>query len=157
MKLTSKAVAALMLPAGKDDHFEWDLDLPGFGYRLRKSGEKVNRSWVVQYRHAGQTRRMGLGSASVLSAEQARGEAKRILAKRNLGEDPATERKRRASADRFTFSALAEQYLAAKESEVRRRTFTEAQRYLQTSYFKPLSQLQNWVGAVNYWVLRADF
>jgi hypothetical protein len=27
-----------MLPAGKDDHLEWDLDLPGFGYRLRKSG-----------------------------------------------------------------------------------------------------------------------
>ena len=27
-----------MLPAGKDDHFEWDLDLPGFGYRRRKSG-----------------------------------------------------------------------------------------------------------------------
>jgi hypothetical protein len=141
MKLTSKAVAALMLPTGKDDHFEWDLDLPGFGYRLRRSGEKVNRSWVVQYRHAGQTRRMGLGSASVLSAEQARGEAKRILAKRNLGEDPATERKRRASADRFTFSALAEQYLAAKKSEVRRRTFTEWQRYLQSSYFKPLHNI----------------
>jgi integrase len=141
MKLTSKAVAALMLPAGKDDHFEWDLDLPGFGYRLRRSGEKINRSWVVQYRHAGQTRRMGLGSASVLSAEQARGEAKRILAKRNLGEDPATERKLRGSADRFTFSALAAQYLAAKESHVRRRTFTEAQRYLQSSYFKPLHNI----------------
>src|SRR5262249_3861004 len=52
---------------------------------------------------------------------------------------PATERKRKASADRFTFTALAEQYLAAKQPVVRRRTFSEAQRYLQSSsYFGPL-------------------
>jgi integrase len=139
MKLTSKAVAALMLPSGKDDHIEWDDDLPGFGYRLRKSGDKVGRSWVAQYRHAGQTRRMTLGSASVLSSEQARGEAKRILAQAQLRQDPASERKRRASADRFTFTALAEQYLAAKQAEVRQRTFTEMQRYLQSpAYFGPL-------------------
>ena len=58
MKLTSKAVAALTLPSGKDDHIEWDDDLPGFGYRLRlnKGSGKVGRSWVVQYRHAGATR-----------------------------------------------------------------------------------------------------
>jgi integrase len=139
MKLTSKAVAALMLPSGKDDHIEWDDDLPGFGYRLRKSGDKIGRSWVAQYRHAGQTRRMTLGSASVLSSEQARGEAKRILAQAALRQDPASERKRKAASDRFTFTALAEQYLAAKKPDVRDRTFTEMQRYLQSSaYFGPL-------------------
>jgi len=139
MKLTSKAVAALMLPSGKDDHIEWDDDLPGFGYRLRKSGDKVGRSWVAQYRHAGQTRRMTLGSASVLSSEQARGEAKKILAQAQLRQDPASERKRKAASDRFTFAALAEQYLAAKKPDLRDRTFTEMQRYLQSSaYFGSL-------------------
>src|SRR6516165_10080042 len=113
MKLTAKAVAALMLPSGKDDAIYFDQDMPGFGYRLRKSGDKVTRSWVAQYRHAGQTRRMTLNS--ILSAEQARDEAKKILAKVALGQDPATEKKRRVSADRFTFSALAKDYLAAKE------------------------------------------
>jgi len=142
MKLTSKAVAALMLPANKVDHFEWDDDLPGFGYRLRKSGDKVGRSWVAQYRHAGQTRRMTLGSASVLSSDQARGEAKKILAQAALRQDPASERKRRTASDRFTVTALAEQYLAAKQPEVRRRTFSEAQRYLQSSaYFGPLHNI----------------
>jgi integrase len=142
MKLTSKAVAALMLPEGKDDHIEWDDDLPGFGYRLRKSGDKVGRSWVAQYRHGGQTRRMTLGSASVLSSEQARNEAKRILAQAQLRQDPASERKRRASADRFTFTALAEQYLAAKKPDVRPRTFSEMERYLQSSsYFGPLHNI----------------
>jgi integrase len=137
MKLTKKAVEALMLPEGKDDYIVFDQDMPGFGYRLRKSGDKVSRSWVAQYRHAGQTRRMTLNS--ILSAEQARDEAKKILAKAALGQDPATEKKRRASADRFTFTALAEQYLAAKQPVVRRRTFSEMQRYLRSSsYFGPI-------------------
>jgi integrase len=142
MKLTAKAVAALMLPDGKTDHFEWDDDLPGFGYRLRRSSDTVGRSWVAQYRHAGQTRRITLGQASVLTSEQARAEAKRLLAQAALRLDPAAERKRRASADRFTFAALAEQYLAAKQPAVRGRTFIEAQRYLQSSaYFGPLHNL----------------
>src|SRR6516162_3320527 len=119
MKLTSKGVTALMLPAGKTDAIFFDDDLPGFGYRLRASGDKVGRSWVAQYRHAGQTRRMTLGSAAVLSSEQARNEAKRILAQAALRQDPQSERKPRAAADRFTFSTLADQYLAAKQPDVR--------------------------------------
>jgi integrase len=142
MKLTAKAVAALMLPSGKDDAIYFDQDLPGFGYRLRRSADKVARSWVAQYRHAGQTRRITLGSASVLSSEQAREEAKRILAEATLRKDPASERKRRAAADRSTFAALAEQYLAAKQSDVRPRTFSETKRYLRSSkYFGPLHSI----------------
>jgi integrase len=141
MKLTQKAVAALMLPGGKSDAIYFDNDLPGFGYRLRRSGDKVNRSWVAQYRHATATRRITLGSASVLGSDQARTEAKKILAQAALKQDPASERKRKAAADRFTFSSLAEQYLAAKKPAVRRRTFTEMQRYLLSSYFKPLHNI----------------
>jgi integrase len=139
MKLTAKATAALVLPTDKNDHIEWDEDLKRFGYRLRKIGDKVARSWVVQYRHAGNTRRMTLNS--ILSAREARAEAEKILAKVALNQDPQSERKRRASADRFTCSALAEQYLAVKKSEVRSRSFTEMQRYLQSSYFKPLHNI----------------
>jgi integrase len=136
MKFTAKTIAALTLPSGKADHFEWDDDLPRFGYRLRASGDKVARSWVVQYRHAGQSRKMTFDP--VLTLEQAKGEAKRILALVALGQDPATEKKRKAAADRHTFKALAEQYLEAKESVVRPRTFTEWKRYLEGPYFKSL-------------------
>jgi integrase len=139
MKLTAKATAALVLPTDKNDHIEWDEDLKRFGYRLRKIGDKVARSWVVQYRHAGNTRRMTLNS--ILSAGEARAEAEKILAKVALDQDPQSERKRRASADRFTFAALAEQYLAAKKPDVRGRSFTEMQRYLQSFYFKPLHNI----------------
>jgi hypothetical protein len=64
VKLYAKTVAALTLPPGKADHFEWDTELSGFGYRLRRgSGGKVLRTWNVQYRRGGATRRLLLGPA----------------------------------------------------------------------------------------------
>ena len=96
MKLTASAVAALKLPVGKSDHIEWDAELRGFGFRLRPVAAGVHRSWVAQYRY-GRTRRVLLGSAVVLGAEQARTAAKNTLAKVALGQDPQAER-----ADRRT-------------------------------------------------------
>ena len=81
MKLDAKSIAALKLD-GKNDVIVFDDSMPGFGYRLRRSsGGKVLRSWVVQYKRAGATRRLLLGSAEVLSAEQARVMAKKALGK----------------------------------------------------------------------------
>jgi hypothetical protein len=81
MKLEAKTVTALTLPHGKTDHFEWDDELSGFGFRLRRgSGGKLLRTWNVQYRRGSTTRRLLLGSASVLNAEQARAAAKKALA-----------------------------------------------------------------------------
>jgi integrase len=139
MKLTQAAVDALVLPEGKDDHIEWDDDLGRFGHRLRRSGDKVGRSWCIQYRHAGQSRRMRLDP--VLKAKEARAEAEKILARVALGEDPAIQKKRKQAADRFTFAYLREQYLAARKPEVRRSTFIEVSRYLEAAYFKPLHNI----------------
>jgi hypothetical protein len=79
MKLDSKIVARLALPAGKSDVIVFDELLPGFGLRLRGTGGQVRKSWIVQYRRAGRSRRLLLGSAEVLSAEQARTAAKKAL------------------------------------------------------------------------------
>jgi hypothetical protein len=63
MKLDSRSVAALDLLGGKTDMIHFDDDLKGFGYRLRAAaGGKVVRSWLVQYRRAGATRRLLLGT-----------------------------------------------------------------------------------------------
>jgi integrase len=139
MKFTNKTIAALVLPEGKDDHFEWDDDLPRFFHRLRRSGDKVNRSWGVQYRNAdGQSRKMSF-PATVLNLDQAREKAKNILAEVQLGKDPQSEKKQRASAGKFTFKSLAERYLADKKSELRPRSLVETTRYLQSpAYFGPL-------------------
>src|SRR5262245_15284362 len=84
---------------------------------------------------------MMLGSAEVLSAEQARAAAKKTLAAIALGGDPQAEKAARRSADKFTLAAMIEDYLASKESSVRARTFAEVQRYLRGPYFKPLHGL----------------
>jgi integrase len=142
MNLTAKTVTALQMPAGKTDHIEWDGTLPGFGYRLRSgAGGKVLRSWVAQYRHAGRTRRLLLGSAEVLSPDKARDMAKKALAAVALGTDPQAERSERRAKDRNSFRVVVDEHLKDKESSVRRRTFIELKRYLTGKYFKPLHSM----------------
>jgi integrase len=139
VKLTSKSVATLSLPAGKSDHIEWDTEIPRFGYRLRMgAGGRINRSWIVQYRHAGVSRRLLLGSGDVLGAEQARTAAKKALASVELGQDPQQDRSDRRGKDSQTLKAGVADYLAVKRNQVRVRTYGVRVRYLTGPYFKPL-------------------
>jgi integrase len=139
MKLTAKSTAALALPVSKRDVIHFDDTMPGFGYRLRLgAGGKVLRSWVCQYRRAGSTRRVLLGSAEVLGAEQARTAAKKVLGAVAMGHDPQADRIDRRGKDRLTLRALVNEYLAAKRPHLRARSFVEATRYLTSGYFKPL-------------------
>jgi hypothetical protein len=126
MKLDAKSVAALDL-GGKTDLIVFDDELKGFGYRLRSAaGGKVLRSWLVQYRRAGATRRLLLGAANVLTAEAARTAAKKALARVALGEDPQADRADRRNKDRLTrFDAMVKEYLAWKEAKVRASSFRE--------------------------------
>jgi integrase len=143
MKLTARTVAGLVMPAGKTDHFEWDDELKGFGFRLRLGAAgKVLRSWVCQYRRlGGQTRRLLLGSAEAVGAEFARTMARKALGKVANGADPQAERVDRRAKDRHTFKAVVDDFLAMKRRDVRPRTYTELVRYLSGPYFKPLHSL----------------
>ncbi len=132
MNLTAKSVSALTaMPKGKTDHIEWDDELKGFGFRLRLgSGGRVLRSWVAQYRRAGGTRRVMLGSAAVLSAAQARTAAEKILAAVVLGQDPQADRVDRRNKDQHSFRSIVDEYLAAKQATLRPRSYYEFKRYL---------------------------
>jgi integrase len=142
MKLTAKSIAALTLPAGKDDVIHFDDAVPGFGFRLRRGGGgKMLRSWICQYRRAGATRRVLIGNAEVVGAEQARLQAKKILGAVAMGQDPSADRASRRDKDRASLRALIEEFLAAKERKLRPRSFVEVKRYLTTGYFKPLHSL----------------
>jgi integrase len=135
LKLTAKTVAALKLH-GKKDVIHFDDQLSGFGYRLRVgAGGKLLRSWVVQYRRGGASRRLLLGSAEVLPAEQARSMAKKALGLIANGADPQADRADRRAKDKFTLGAVIDEYLAVKK--VRPRTLVEIKRYL-TVYCRPL-------------------
>jgi integrase len=143
MNLTAKAVAALVLPSDKNDDIHFDDQLAGFGYRLRRrtSDGPVRRTWVAQYRRAGATRRVKLGDAGALGAEQARAAAKKVLAAVALGQDPQADRVDRREKDKLGFRSVVEQYLAVKQTAVRRHSLIETKRYLTGNYFKPLHSM----------------
>jgi integrase len=138
LKLDSKAVNALRLD-GKTDQIFFEDTLSGFGYRLRLGADgKINASWIAQYRRAGSTRRVLIGAAAKISAEQARKAARKILGAVALGHDPQADRIDRRAKDQHSVRSVVAEYLAAKQPEVRERTLVETTRYLTDKYFKPL-------------------
>jgi integrase len=141
MVFSAKVIAALQLLPGQNDKIYFDDTMPGFGYRLRRSGNEIKRSWIVQYRRAGATRRILLGNATVLSAAQAREQAKKVLGRVAIGEDPQADRRDRRSKDRLSLRSVIEEYVQAKEPELRPRSFFEVRRYLTSSYFRSLHAL----------------
>lgn len=140
MKMDAKAIARLMLPAGKRDAIYFDRDLPGFGLRLRASGEgQVRRTWVAQYRAHGRTRRMKIGTAEKLSPEEARRAAKKVLASVELGNDPQGERQRARLEQARTLKSIAESYLEARKDDLRPASYRVTKLYLTgKAYFGPL-------------------
>jgi integrase len=141
MKLTKQLCDKLTLPAGKSEHIAWDSEVANFGLRLRRAhdGSKVLKSWTLQYRHGGRKPRIKLGDYAVLSVEQARTQARKILGRVANGEDPASDRRDRRDKDAHTLKATAAAYLAAKTPDWAERTAVETERYLADSrYFGPL-------------------
>lgn len=86
-KITKKLVDAL--EPGDRDVFAWDSELPGFGLRITPGG---SRTYLVQYRAGGRSRRMTIARHGVMTAEEARKEARNILADVARGLDPAEKR-----------------------------------------------------------------
>jgi integrase len=71
------------------DYFLWDDDLPGFGLRVFASGK---RSYLVQYRAGGRTRRYTIGLHGVWTPETARKRAQVLLGEIARGDNPAEQR-----------------------------------------------------------------
>ena len=120
------------LPEGKTDHIFFDADDRGFGLRVRDTGSKI---WVYQYSRNNKTRRMTIGIWPTMSPSQAREQVRKLTAERRLGADPAHDLAMR-QIDKETFADVVAQYLAAKEPELRDRTYAETQRYLTDSASK---------------------
>src|SRR3546814_13974927 len=75
-------------PTQEKDYFLWDDELPGFGLRVFASGK---RSYLVQYRGLGRTRRFTIGLHGGWTPELARKEAKVRTGSIAQGENPAEE------------------------------------------------------------------
>jgi len=112
--LTKRGVASLP-PIVKRTIF-YDRNLPGFGLRTSPASKRTpapSSSWIVEYRVGGgrsaQKRRIVIGDATKLDPDAARREAKVLLARVELGSDPAADRERSRRAERV--SDLVEAYI----------------------------------------------
>lgn len=105
--LTAKSVAQAKCPPGKDQAFEWDESMEGFGLRVTAAGAK---SYVLQARLHGQTKRITIGSPDAWPLETqwraapetgerveyrrgAREEARRLKGLIDMGIDPSEQAK----------------------------------------------------------------
>ncbi len=103
-RLTKRVVDAARAEGG--EQFLWDPEMPGFGLRVRPSGR---RYYVIQYRSKGRTRRLTLGPHGVLTPDEARRKAAKLLADARNGGDPAVELRSREKA--VTVGDLAKRFL----------------------------------------------
>lgn len=108
LKLTKRTVDAA--PPEAKVYSIYDSDLRGFTLRIMPSGAK---SYVLEYKPGGgrkaSTRRLTLGSAATLTADEARKAARELLARIRLGEDPAGARQARRAMP--SVSEFAERFL----------------------------------------------
>src|SRR5262245_11271666 len=101
-RLTEKAITAAR--AGTAERFLWDGETPGFGCRIKPSGV---RTFLVQYRVGGRTKRVKIGRWPVWKVEQARREAHKLLSEVDHGGDPSGRKRRERIAKGDTISAVA--------------------------------------------------
>ncbi|KJS38253.1 MAG: integrase [Rhodospirillaceae bacterium BRH_c57] len=86
-KLTKRTVELLALR--DTDYIVFDDDVHGFGVRILPSGKKT---YMVQYRSGGRTRRVAIGRHGTITAEEARKKAKELLGAVAKGDNPAQDK-----------------------------------------------------------------
>jgi len=113
----------------------WDPAIPGFGLMVTAKG---HRSYVVQYRAAGRSRRMHLKAGLTLRA--ARKEGRAILGAVAKGADPLGERRAAERVESDTLKAIAEEYLTREG--IRLRSIGERRAALQRHVLPKLGARQ---------------
>jgi integrase len=105
VKITKRVAEAA--EAQEKDYLIWDDELAGFGLRVFSSGK---RSYVIQYRLRGRSRRYTIGLHGAWTPESARREAKVQLGRVAGGDDPVEDRQLEHKA--ITMKELCTRYLA---------------------------------------------
>jgi integrase len=125
MKITKRVVDAA--EATEKDYFLWDDELPGFGLRVRPGGSRV---YVAQYRNEyGRTRRVTLGKHGVLTPDEARAQARLMLAEVASGGDPAETKLGRRQQP--TLTEIADRYMTEHaETKKKPKSIKEDRRLL---------------------------
>jgi integrase len=143
-KLTADVVRQLIADAEiTREAIYWDDKLPGFGLRLRPGG---SRTFIFQYKIGKLTRRMKLGSATVINFAKAQSAARDLHARSVIGGDPAKEKTENKLRAGDTFAHFLPLYLESQRQRVahgklRESTVIEMERHLMRQS-KALHDLQ---------------
>jgi integrase len=135
-KLTKRCVTELTVTG--TEYTILDTEVQGFHVRVSRAGAK---SYAFRYKLNGRTRRLKLGDAAVLTADEARKLAIEARARFQRGEDPAQERK--DARDAMTMNRFWEVYYTRHaEPKTRPRTLAEYERVWMTALKPCLGTLQ---------------
>lgn len=113
-KLTPTFVQTARAEEDADRTIHWDTRTPGFGLQVTATGHK---SFVIQYRAKGRSRRMAIDG--VLNLEHARKRARALLGEVAHDRDPLGERRIELARERDTFQAIAESYFDREGKKLR--------------------------------------
>jgi integrase len=139
-KLTETAAATIKLTAGSAEEIIFDNGkgaVPGLGLRIREGG---SRKWIFQYRFAGQQRRDTIGAIAAWGLDAARKKARGMRVKIDNGVDPREEKAARIEASKTSVKGVMDDYLKARERNMKPRSFAESKRHLE-KHWKPLHKL----------------
>jgi integrase len=136
MRFTKQVVDALSPPPGKSYGLFWDETLKGFGVKVSAGG---SRQYVAQYRTPdGRTPRVTIGRVGTLGLEDARKQARVLLAKAQTGHDPQAEKAEARRQAGITLESVTATYLAQAKDRLKPRSYQEVERHL-TKAWAPLA------------------
>ena len=115
-RLTPASVRRAVAGAGADRTIFWDTKTPGFGLQVTAGGHK---SFVIQYRAKGRSRRMAIDG--VLGLESARKRAKVLLGEVAHGRDPLGERRTARAREQDTFPGHCREFFRPRSQKAAHR------------------------------------
>jgi hypothetical protein len=132
-RLTIRFIDDLKLIPARIDRTHWDENLRGFGLRVRASGAM---SWIVMYRNRdNRLRKYTIGQVGTLTPDEARNEARLMLADVHRGQDPCDTKATQRKA--MTVSALCDLYLEHSKDRMKASSWKMNQSRIEC-HVKPL-------------------
>jgi integrase len=137
MKFTEANVKSFKPPAGKSDHIKFDDSMPGFGLRVRGSGQKY---YIAQYRVGKKSGRVTLGNTSKVTLADAKVHAKKVFDLVAAKISPTIQRTKATAKASQTFGRYVDPFLATFKAEWSEKYYSDNTRALKV-HFKGLHGL----------------
>ena len=132
-KLTIRFLDELQAVSATTEQTHWDDALKGLGLRVRSSG---SMSWVIMYRNRdNRLRKYTIGQVGTLTPDEARNEARLMLADVHRGQDPCDTKATQRKA--MTVSALCDLYLEHSKDRMKASSWKMNQSRIEC-HVKPL-------------------